>query len=145
VRILKSALTTGTLITSGTLTTDASFNLLVSATSNLRLTASNVGINQTTPLYPLDVSGTGRFTSPTGIYFGVTGARLGTDASGNFYTVNNAGTVVTWGATGYTGYTGPTGYTGYTGYTGPTGYTGYTGYTGPTGYTGYTGYTGPTG
>jgi hypothetical protein len=63
VRILKSALTTGALITSGTLTTDASFNLVISATSNLRLTATNVGINQTQPLYPLDVSGTGRFTS----------------------------------------------------------------------------------
>jgi hypothetical protein len=54
---------TGVLSSFGTLSTDASSNLLLSATSNLRLTATNVGINQTTPLYPLDVSGTGRFTS----------------------------------------------------------------------------------
>jgi len=46
----------------GTLTTDVSNNAVLSATSNLRFLASNVGINQTTPLYPLDVSGTGRFT-----------------------------------------------------------------------------------
>jgi hypothetical protein len=47
----------------GSVAKDASSNMMVSATSNLRLNASNVGINQTQPLYPLDVSGTGRFTS----------------------------------------------------------------------------------
>jgi hypothetical protein len=48
----------------GSVAKDASSNMTITATSNLRLVAtSNVGINQTTPAYPLDVAGTGRFTS----------------------------------------------------------------------------------
>jgi hypothetical protein len=56
----------------GSQTIDASSNFTLTATSNLRLVASNVGINQTTPLYPLDVSGTGRFTSNVIINNGLT-------------------------------------------------------------------------
>jgi hypothetical protein len=80
-----------------------------SGVTRMVISNSNVGIGTNAPAYLLDVSGIGRFTSPTGIYLGPTGARLGVDTLGNFYTVNNAGTIGALGVTGPTGNTGPQG------------------------------------
>jgi hypothetical protein len=91
---------------------DASLNLAISSISNIRMTAGNVGINQTNPLYTLDVSGTGRFASNVlaGFRIGVettapqwsldtNGEGLGNIGSVSF-SANAVGTVLTYTYTG---------------------------------------------
>jgi hypothetical protein len=87
---------------------DASYNLLLSATSNIRLTASNVGINVTQPTVALDVAGQIRGRVVLSNWAGPTGAVDFTSSTGNSiynYITNTGFNALTLGNPG-AGYVG---------------------------------------
>ena len=128
-------------------------HIIAFANGNVSLApyGGNIGIGTQSPVYTLDVIGSGRFTTNLVVNgqtnLGAVGNVIITGGSNTYVLSTNGLGVLSWvapnsGPTGPTGSTGATGVTGATGYTGPTGSTGATGVTGPQGVTGYTGPTG---